>query len=427
MLACEEWNDLIDLLGGSDSELSGPSSPYHSSIWYLRGRAYEALDNKDRAVVCYRRALFADCFCVEAFLRLSEGGMLSGSEEAELVSRLSFGQQDGWLQVLYACRVKRYTAVDVASMVPTGSGYHLEKSLQLATATATHHYEAHRPRRALQVTSRVLEADPYNLQCLPVHIGSLVAVQGKSELFSLAHKLAAEHPDRAISAYAIGCYYLLIGKPETARRYFNKASCLDPRLAVALVAYGHSCAACDESDHALAAYRTASRIFPGLNAPALYVGMEYLRTHSLQLADQWLRQSQKISPSDPVVYNELGVIAFENRNFPQAAQLFQQALDMMPEDKLTDLAVAPLFNLGHTMRKMGDYPAARFQYERAGAVAPLDPAIFTAIGYVCHLMGDLDQAITNYHKALGVRPADSFTGEMMARALSEQLDTPIPI
>ena len=56
----------------------------------------------------------------------------------------------------------------------------------------------------------------------------------------------------------------------------------------------------------MAAYRTASRLFPGSHIPWLGIGMEYLRTNHLHLALQYIKQAQEICPVEPLVLHELG-------------------------------------------------------------------------------------------------------------------------
>ena len=93
---------------------------------------------------------------------------------------------------------------------------------------------------------------------------------------------------------------------ENARRYFSKSTTIDHRFAPAWVGFGHAFAAQDESDQAMAAYRTASRLFPGSHIPWLGIGMEYLRTNHLHLALQYIKQAQEICPVEPLVLHELG-------------------------------------------------------------------------------------------------------------------------
>ena len=66
----------------------------------------------------------------------------------------------------------------------------------------------------------------------------------------------------------------------------------------------------DESDQALAAYRTAARLFPGLHTPVLGMAMEYSRMHNLHLAEGMAVQAQQLCPGDPLVWHELGVLAY---------------------------------------------------------------------------------------------------------------------
>jgi tetratricopeptide (TPR) repeat protein len=113
----------------------------------------------------------------------------------------------------------------------------------------------------------------------------------------------------------------MISDFENARRYFSKATTIDHRFAPAWVGFGHAFAAQDESDQAMAAYRTASRLFPGSHIPWLGIGMEYLRTNHLHLALQYIRQAQEISPVEPLVLHELVCPqATHNRRVPRLTQ-----------------------------------------------------------------------------------------------------------
>lgn len=91
----------------------------------------------------------------------------------------------------------------------------------------------------------------------------MVELDLKTELYYRAHQLVDAYPDRAVTWFAVACYYYLLGKYETARSYFNKSTRMDPHFAAAWLGLGHAYAAQEESDPALAAYRTAARFFSG--------------------------------------------------------------------------------------------------------------------------------------------------------------------
>ena len=66
--------------------------------------------------------------------------------------------------------------------------------------------------------------------------------------FCVARRLAEGHPDKAVSWFAVGCYYMCTQQYEAARRHFGKATTLDRRFVPAWIGFGHAFAAQDESD-----------------------------------------------------------------------------------------------------------------------------------------------------------------------------------
>jgi anaphase-promoting complex subunit 6 len=147
----------------------------------------------------------------------------------------------------------------------------------------------------------------------------LIELNKVGELYYLAHKLVSANPDLAVAWFSVGSYYFLIKKYDLARKYFNKANRLDKHFAASWIAFGHAFAAQDESDQAMAAYRTAARLFPGCHLAPLFIGMEYLRTNNLRTALLSFAEAQKISgESDPMVHNEVGVVLYRQKQFEQA-------------------------------------------------------------------------------------------------------------
>lgn len=71
------------------------------------------------------------------------------------------------------------------------------------------------------------------------------------------------YPDLAIAWFAVGCYYYVIGKSDSARKYLAKATCLDRLFGPAWLAYGHSFAVDNEHDQAMAAYFKAAQLMKG--------------------------------------------------------------------------------------------------------------------------------------------------------------------
>jgi len=85
---------------------------------------------------------------------------------------------------------------------------------------------------------------------------------------------------------------------------------IDSRFAPAWIAFAHSFAYEGEHDQAITAYSTSARLFPGSHLPLLFIGMEHLQLATWQLAEEYFLASEGINPSDPLLLNELGVIAY---------------------------------------------------------------------------------------------------------------------
>mmetsp|Transcript_24965 Transcript_24965/g.53881 ORF Transcript_24965/g.53881 Transcript_24965/m.53881 type:complete len:229 (-) Transcript_24965:35-721(-) len=207
---------------------------------------------------------------------------------------------------------------------------------------------------------------------------------------------------------------------------------MDPSLAVAWLGFGHAFAAQDESDQAMAAYRTAARLFTGCHLPVLCTAIEYLRTNNVTLAEQFCRQAKAMCSTDPLVLNELGVVHYRQQRYQQAVDCFQEALKLcrhQPES-LRHAWEPAMFNLGHSYRKLGRYSEAIQHYENALSYSPKEASTYSALGITYHLQGRLEEAIQHYHNALGLKPEDTFSSEMLDKALTESYNSstfdPIP-
>jgi anaphase-promoting complex subunit 6 len=183
--------------------------------------------------------------------------------------------------------------------------------------------------------------------------------------------------------------------------------------------FGTSFAVQDESDQALAAYRTAARIFQGSHYPVIYIGMEYLKTNNVDLASQFFHEANLMCPTDPLVHNETGVVLYMNNSYSKAVDHFEYALSLVSEDAL-EAWEPTLFNLGHALRKLGNYQRALKYYKMALSVMPRNPSVLGAIGFTYHLYGAVPRAIDYYHKALALSPRDTFITDMLGTAIAEQ-------
>ncbi|CAG5124550.1 unnamed protein product [Candidula unifasciata] len=197
---CKEWQEALNILEMADMSFSSipsvtnsslneslqeldanfPIKNYGNSICLLRGKIYEAMDNRSLASDCYREALRLDVYCFEALELLINHHMLTAQEEKDLINSLPLSSQCSpgeadLVRSLYESRMKKYDCpgkVEIpAPLAP------LCDNMDVVVSKAERHLYNCNFRTAYKITSRILDMDPYNRQCLPIHIAVLVELK----------------------------------------------------------------------------------------------------------------------------------------------------------------------------------------------------------------------------------------------------------
>uniref|UniRef100_A0A4W6DFM6 Cell division cycle 16 homolog (S. cerevisiae) n=4 Tax=Lates TaxID=8186 RepID=A0A4W6DFM6_LATCA len=395
-----------------------------SSICLLRGKIYDAMDNRPLATSSYKEALKLDVYCFEAFDLLTSHHMLTAQEEKDFLDSLPLSQQcteeeEELLHFLFENKLKKYNKPSDLVVPEMVNG--LQDNLDVVVSLAERHYYNCDFKMCYKLTSMVMVKDPFHANCLPVHIGTLVELGKANELFYLSHKLVDLYPNNPVSWFAVGCYYLMVGhKNEHARRYLSKATTLERTYGPAWIAYGHSFAVESEHDQAMAAYFTAAQLMKGCHLPMLYIGLEYGLTNNSKLAERFFSQALSIAPEDPFVIHEVAVVAFQNGDWKTAERLFLDAMEKIKAigNEVTVDKWEPLLNnLGHVCRKLKKYDQALEYHRQALVLIPQHASTYAAIGYVHSLMGDFESAIDYFHTALGLKRDDTFSVTMLGHCI----------
>lgn len=403
-----------------------------ASLCVLRAMVYEKLENANRAVLWYKRALRCDLYCVEAFDAICESGLVTRDDAVNFVHEITAEHSPEaagnpfakWLISFYLGSMDRSYTLPSFPSSPHPNPH-------LLAVQARRKYDALDFAACANHCREILKHDPFTDESvLQTYLAALVELDKRHELFVVAHGLVDRDPRNAVSWLAVGYYYFACGKPEVARRFLQKATTIDTRLAPAWVAFGHAFGAQDESDQAMASYRTASRLFPGAQMPMLFMGMEYARQSSLGHASTLFQSALEAYPSDPAPQHELGVIAYRMGDMARAVAYFKAALSLWEASDGTrevptssgrraEAEEATLFNLGHCYRRLREFPRARRCYERALGLRPQSSSTCTALGMTLHAMWELEAAVAMYHRALRHNPEDANCGELLERALCD--------
>ncbi|KAL4999406.1 hypothetical protein BDV10DRAFT_164796 [Aspergillus recurvatus] len=387
---------------------------YEAGMCYLRGLCFAKQNAFDRARDCYKDAVRIDVQCFEAFDQLMKNSLMSPAEEIEFLESLDFESITGadapisqeaadFTKMLYTTRLSKYSspAVLTDATETLSTHYKLAENPDILLSRAEALYTQCRFAEALELTSSILSTSRSSLSAqttagqnhlghspavYPLHLACLYETGATNALFLLSHTLADHSPEESYTFLAIGVYYLSVAKIAEARRFFSKASLLDPHSAPAWIGFAHTFAAEGEHDQAIAAYSTAARLFQGSHLPQLFLGMQHLALNNMSLAQEYLcaayamstgtatgtvpsipsLPSSEVSPlgGDPLVLNELGVVLYHQNHLEGAIDLFRQALGLASSLRCEPGAwVATRSNLGHALRRLGRYSEALDEFD----------------------------------------------------------------
>jgi anaphase-promoting complex subunit 6 len=403
-----------------------------AGMCYLRGVCYAKQNSFDRAKECYKTAVQIDVQCFEAFDALMANSLMSPEEEWQFLDSLNFDtinvannpslsqEAASFTKTLYTTRLSKYTKPDeFANATETlSTHYNLGDNPDIVLAKADLMFTHCRFREALALTSSVLANDEYNFSVMPVHLASLHELGEKNALFLLAHKLADTNPSEPCTWLAVGVYYLAIGRIAEARRYFSKASMMDPHFGPAWIGFAHTFAAEGEHDQAISAYSTAARLFQGTHLPQLFLGMQNLQLNNLSLAREYLKTAYDLCENDPLLLNEMGVTYFNENQLVEAIQLFRRALQLSEENNAEPDAMLPMrINLGHALRRHGHFVESLATFDEVLRHGVRDPGVFASKALVLMELGRFWDAITILHEALAVSPQDPMATDLLNKAL----------
>lgn len=433
LIKLELWDDALDLIGESNPfrrdenyqirNVDG-GIKLEASMCYLRGLIYANQSNFEKAKEAYKEAVLVDVKCFEAFNELITNNLMTPSEEWEFITQLNYrdaDDNDELIKLLYSSRLNKYFNVhkfDEAESI-LRQEYDLGDNSDILLARADYLYVQCNFDDCLAVCEKVLAKDQYNFSILPNYLSCLHELGGKNKLFLKAHQLAEDHPSNPMTWLAIGIYYLSINKIIEARRFFSKATLLNPNFGQAWIGFAHTFAAEGEHEQAISAYAFAARLFPGTHLPNLFLGMQHLLMDNLNLAEEYLLASYQICNVDPLLLNELGVINFHRNELAKAESFFKEALAAsknLNSDSKTWVSIHA--NLGHVYRKANDPHRALDCFNQVLRISNKNDAnLLSSMGLVYLKLGNYFKAIAILHDALAISPSDPVASDLLKRAL----------
>ena len=424
---------------GIDPVCPTETSMLLSNLYLLKARCYDAIEDIEASVSCYKMAIVFDFYCVEALDELSKWKRLTCEQEKEIFDVLRWmkipdccnsgkelhNRRKASLMRFYEARLGAGASNPPAEVKLTNRRLNFQESTVVDVAAlaneASTYFNNCEPLEALQITNIILEKEPFNLECMPVHIASLVETKKDNELFALAHRLIEAFPNEPISWYAAACYNFIVRKHDQCRRIIQKIVKMRSSYAYAWLLYGHSFAAEKEHDQANAAYFKCWQYMRGSHLPLVYIAVEYTCTNNAALAEGFLQQARLLAVNDPIVLNESGVLAYNDRQFNLAEELFSKAYQRVTRSTrgpLPKMWEALLNNHGHAYCHLGRFEEARRKHTEALLIGgPTNPITYKALAFVCALENKPVEAMKFNAQAQGLKPGDAFCDELTNKLL----------
>ncbi|ODV83408.1 hypothetical protein CANARDRAFT_238264 [[Candida] arabinofermentans NRRL YB-2248] len=434
LIKLEKFDEALDIIGEvnpfkADHSIKNPDGgiKLEASMCYLRGLIYSKQNNFEKAKECYKEAVLVDVKCFEAFSELVSNHLMTPDEEWELLNLLNFDDADNnneLVKLLYTTRLNKYKNVNLFEEAEQRlkDEYSLNENVDILLSRADLLFIQCRFQQCLELCEKIIQKDELNLSVLPNYLSCLHELGGKNKLFLMAHKLAENYPNHCITWLAIGIYYFSIKKTNDARMFFSKASMLNPNFGPAWIGFSHTFAAEGEHEQAISAYATASRLFPGIHLPNLFLGMQYLQMNNLTLAHEYLMSSYFICPTDPLLLNELGVLYYHRAQLSKAESFFQRALGAAKNLDSDAKAWSSIHcNLGHVYRRLNIHDKALNHFQKVLRISRKDVNVHSAIGLLYLKIGKISKAIEVLHIALSIQPNDPIALDLLNKSLESNL------
>ncbi len=253
---------------------------------------------------------------------------------------------------------------------------------------------------AQTAVNKLVKANPADPRIRALH-GIVLLNDGKpSDAVNVLTDAARDYPNDGFIQYWLGKAALAKGDNNLAETSFQRAAQINPSAVDPLEQLGGM--AVRRNDMNLLADLAGKMIAAAPRAPQGYVwrAMTEINRKEADKAEADFRTAIGIAPKDPTAYIELGKFLFSQNHIPQAANLFEQALQADPN------SVAALRALvGYDLYLKQPQKAM----DRVNAQIAKSPDISGFLDILCQLQiqaGSLDQAASTAQKAIQMDPKD---------------------
>jgi tetratricopeptide (TPR) repeat protein len=193
-----------------------------------------------------------------------------------------------------------------------------------------------------------------------------------------------------------------------AEKLFKRAIELKPDFASAHVSLGMLYVQIAKPEEAVPQFEEALRIDSSrTDAQASLVNVWREQAHAAvtegdsEKALSFLMRARRASPKDPDVLYDFGMVALRMSLLPDAAQAFQEALELRKDD------AKALYGLGRTQMATAKYSDAHTTFDRYCVLQPSDASGHYALGMTLEALQQSAEARSEFEKSIELQPAQT--------------------
>ncbi|KAM3229892.1 hypothetical protein ACQJBY_060603 [Aegilops geniculata] len=133
--------------------------------------------------------------------------MLHYISESELLASLKFGKEDGWLSAFYSCLIRKHEKEYVVEAkfkelerescsISSSSGQMMKNNIDVLACKAEYYHQSGEYQKCFELTSVLLESDPFHLKCTLVHLAAAMELGHSNDLYLLSCNLVKDYPQK---------------------------------------------------------------------------------------------------------------------------------------------------------------------------------------------------------------------------------------
>jgi tetratricopeptide (TPR) repeat protein len=268
----------------------------------------------------------------------------------------------------------------------------------------------------------------------PAHQDQDALIQDAAQSMLAGHLDAAEsdlrsvlkiNPDEYRALNMLGMVKAQEQHNAEAEKIFKQVIRENPDFASALVNLGLLYLQISRVDDAIPQLQEALRLAPGRGdavGPLINAWAVQARTAAgageLEKALSILRQARNVSPTNPDVLYDFGMVALRMSLFPAAAEAFQGVLAVRPDDANS------LYGLGRAQMSLRKYPDASETFSRYVERYSQDASGHYALGVTLAALQKPSEAAAEFRRSIEIQPAQTESYFQLGRICVDQEDLP---